>query len=72
MKIKEYWQLKRETVRDSLHDISVDDSNKNIRIYMTESKAIVVNFDRVKREYMKGLHISEDNAKCKRKIGGLV
>lgn len=63
VKIKDYWQLKSRKVRATLHDVSVDDSDRNDKIYMTESKAVVVNFDMVKREYMKDIHISEDNAK---------
>ena len=63
MKVKDYWLLNNGKVHASLRDISVDDSDRNNRVYVTDSKAIVVNFDLVKREYMKALHISEDNAK---------
>ena len=63
MKINDYGQLKSGKVLTTLHDVSLDDSNRSDKHYMTDSTAIVTNFDLVKREYMKALHISEDNAK---------
>ena len=62
MKIRDYWQFTGKGVRTLLRDASVDDSG-GTRVYMTESKAIVVDFDRVKREYMNRYHFSEEDAK---------
>ncbi len=63
MNLRDYWQFKKNRVHASLHDVSADDSDYNNVNYMTESKAMVIDFDRVKREYMNTIHISEDNAK---------
>lgn len=63
MNISDYWQLKNGKVRATLHDVSEDDSDETDKCYMTDSEAIVTNFDLVKRVYMKEHHISEDHAK---------
>ena len=48
--------------KDSLKELSKDDSDPAHIVYMTESTVIAVDFDEVKRLYVNALGISEDNA----------
>lgn len=45
--------------RETLKECSFDETNN---IYMTESKKIAVNFDKVKRKYLNNMSLSEENA----------
>lgn len=48
--------------KNSLHELSKDDSDYNNIVYMTDSKIAAVDFDAVKREYANELGLSEEVA----------